>query len=125
MVLWRVSYKANIDRNDLATLYRRRPKVPGARSRNVVSHGRTAAIDPRIRARIERRGESNPAKFILLRRELAPFGHWRERDRFGCQPFCQRCDQRMLFGTALQLPDAEADEDRHHGQCEKAEASLP
>src|SRR5258708_37340952 len=48
--------------------------------------------------------------------------------RSGCgrtrEPFGQRCDQLMLLGAALQLPQPEADEDGHHREREDAETET-
>src|SRR5581483_9554776 len=43
----------------------------------------------------------------------------------GRQPPRQRRNQRMLFDAPLELPDAEADKGRNHGEREQAEAKLP
>src|SRR5262249_4686127 len=78
----------------------------------------------RVQPRLIGRRETDAPELVLVGRELAPF-RFRWQRHWGCpQPRIERCDQCMLLDPALQLPDAEAHEQRHHHQREDAEAEA-
>src|SRR6185312_5138509 len=71
-----------------------------------------------------RGGEGHAAEFVVRCSECVPLRGGRQRQGRSRQPLGQRRDQRVLLDAALQLPDAEAGEDRDHHQGEDAEAEA-
>jgi hypothetical protein len=62
------------------------------------------------------------AEFISPGVERTPGRRRRQRDRRSRKPIGQRRNQRVLFYPPLELPDAETNEDRDHGERKEAEA---
>jgi hypothetical protein len=111
-------HEAAIDHDDAAAGQLRRREHPVARAGDVGPERRAGGIDQRFLALEEFGRKRHTGIFAIRLHQLRPIGARRQIARRAGAARGHRGDQIFLPGLAVELPDAEADQDGHAGNGE-------